>query len=162
RPPRRRRSHSRAGRSSSRATRPSDGRRGQQGLAGHGRLDVGARAGKQVQGAAGVQEAGAAHQASEFKAPQRASFFGASLGIPFRLGTGYLRYLMERVPSMSEVVVDSRDIADQASRSSKKRSKVWDYVETELVDGKEKAICRFCNIHLSNVPGQGISHLNRH
>lgn len=71
---------------------------------------------------------------------------------------------MERVSSASEMVDDSRDSisTDQSSRSSKRRAKVWDYVDSELVDGKEKAVCKYCKLHLSSVPGRGNSHLNRH
>jgi hypothetical protein len=68
---------------------------------------------------------------------------------------------MDKPPSVSEVVVDSREVADQSTLTSKKRAKVWQYVETELVDGKEKAICRYCKLHLSNENGKGTSHLNR-
>ncbi|KAJ1275864.1 hypothetical protein BS78_05G168500 [Paspalum vaginatum] len=51
---------------------------------------------------------------------------------------------------------------EQSSRSAKRRAKVWEYVDTELVDGKEKAVCKFCKTHFSSVAGQGTTHLNRH
>ena len=71
---------------------------------------------------------------------------------------------MERVSSALEMMDDSRDAmsTDQSSWSGKRRAKVWDYVDSEVVDGKEKAICKYCKIHLSSVPGRGNSHLNRH
>ena len=51
---------------------------------------------------------------------------------------------------------------DQSSRSSKKRAKVWEHIELEVVDGIEKAICKYCRTQLSLVAGKGTSHLNRH
>ncbi|XP_012700597.1 zinc finger BED domain-containing protein RICESLEEPER 2 [Setaria italica] len=62
------------------------------------------------------------------------------------------------------VEVESRDslVTDQSSRSSRKRAKVWEFVDTEVVDGKEKAICRYCKFQLSSEPGKGTTHLNRH
>ena len=34
--------------------------------------------------------------------------------------------------------------------------------ESEVVDGIEKAICKYCRAQLSLVSGKGTSHLNRH
>ncbi|XP_008656566.1 uncharacterized protein [Zea mays] len=48
---------------------------------------------------------------------------------------------MERVSSAPEM--DDVISTDQSSRSTKRRAKVWDYVDSELVDGKEKAICKY-------------------
>ena len=45
---------------------------------------------------------------------------------------------MERVSSAPEM--DDVISTDQSSRSTKRRAKVWEYVDSELVDGKEKAI----------------------
>ena len=67
---------------------------------------------------------------------------------------------MERVSSAPEM--DDVISTDQSSRSTKRRAKVWDYVDSELVDGKEKAICKYCKAHLSSVAGKGTTHLNRH
>ncbi|AQK53713.1 hypothetical protein ZEAMMB73_Zm00001d032348 [Zea mays] len=60
---------------------------------------------------------------------------------------------MERVSSAPEM--DDVISTDQSSRSTKRRAKVWDYVDSELVDGKEKAICKYCKAHLSSVAGKG-------
>ncbi|KAJ1266108.1 hypothetical protein BS78_08G125900 [Paspalum vaginatum] len=51
--------------------------------------------------------------------------------------------------------------SSQAGRQ-KEGQKSREYVDTELVDGKEKAVCKFCKTHLSSVAGQGTTHLNRH
>ncbi|KAL5647848.1 hypothetical protein ACJX0J_042203, partial [Zea mays] len=59
---------------------------------------------------------------------------------------------MERVSSAPEM--DDVISTDQSSRSTKRRAKVWDYVDSELVDGKEKAICKYCKAHLSSVAGK--------
>ena len=67
---------------------------------------------------------------------------------------------MEGVSSAPEM--DEAISTDQSSRSTKRRAKVWDYVDSELVDGKEKAICKYCKAHLSSVAGKGTTHLNRH
>ncbi|CAL5076589.1 unnamed protein product [Urochloa decumbens] len=71
---------------------------------------------------------------------------------------------MEGVSSVPEPMSESREAmsADQSSRSSKRRAKVWGYVDSEQVDGVEKAICKFCKIQLSSVAGKGTTHLNRH
>ena len=70
---------------------------------------------------------------------------------------------MDRVSSVPEMEEESHGaMSTESSRSAKKRAKVWEYVDTELVDGKEKAVCKFCKIHLSSVAGQGTTHLNRH
>ena len=42
---------------------------------------------------------------------------------------------------------------DQSSRSSKKRAKVWEHIESEVVDGIEKALCKYCRTQLSLVFG---------
>lgn len=65
---------------------------------------------------------------------------------------------------MLEISVDSRDLlsGDPPSRTSKKRAKVWEYVELETIDGKEKAVCNYCKMKLSCEHGQGTNHLNRH
>jgi hypothetical protein len=67
---------------------------------------------------------------------------------------------MERVSSAPEI--DEAASTDQSSRLTKRRAKVWDYVDTEVVDGKEKAVCKYCKVHLSSVAGKGTTHLNRH
>uniref|UniRef100_A0A804UMC6 BED-type domain-containing protein n=1 Tax=Zea mays TaxID=4577 RepID=A0A804UMC6_MAIZE len=50
---------------------------------------------------------------------------------------------MERVSSALEM--DEAASTDQSSRLTKRRAKVWDYVDTEVVDGKEKAVCKYCS-----------------
>jgi hypothetical protein len=67
---------------------------------------------------------------------------------------------MERVSSALEM--DEAVSTDQSSRLTKRRAKVWDYVDTEVVDGKEKAVCKYCKVHLSSAAGKGTTHLNRH
>ncbi|XP_066311275.1 zinc finger BED domain-containing protein RICESLEEPER 4-like [Miscanthus floridulus] len=72
---------------------------------------------------------------------------------------------MERVSSATAAEVeDSLDTisTDQPSRSGKKRAKVWAYVDSEIVDGIEKAVCKYCKLQLSSVSGKGTTHLNRH
>ena len=53
--------------------------------------------------------------------------------------------------SVPEIVVDSRDslVAGQSSRSSKRRAEVWKFDDSEVVDGREKAICKYCKRHQS-------------
>ncbi|CAO2148662.1 unnamed protein product [Urochloa humidicola] len=75
---------------------------------------------------------------------------------------------MEGVSSIPDPTPDpmseSREAmsTDQSSRSSKRRAKVWGYVDSEQVDDTEKAICKFCKVQLSSVAGKGTTHLNRH
>jgi len=72
---------------------------------------------------------------------------------------------MERVSSATTAEVeDSLDAisTDQSGRSGKKRAKVWAYVDSEIVDGIEKAVCKYCKLQLSSVSGKGTTHLNRH
>jgi len=71
---------------------------------------------------------------------------------------------MEGVSAVPELVAESHESmsTDQSSRSSKKRAKVWEHIESEVVDGIEKAICKYCRTQLSLVAGKGTSHLNRH
>jgi len=72
---------------------------------------------------------------------------------------------MERVSSATAAEVeDSLDAisTDQSGRSGKKRAKVWAYVDSEIVDGIEKAVCKYCKLQLSSVSGKGTTHLNRH
>ena len=71
---------------------------------------------------------------------------------------------MEGVSANPELVGESHEYmsTDQSSRSSKKRAKVWEHIESEVVDGIEKAICKYCRTQLSLVAGKGTSHLNRH
>ena len=75
----------------------------------------------------------------------------------------HLCYLgnMDSVP---EIVVDSRDslVADQSSQSSKRQAEVWKFVDSEVVDGREKAICKYCKLCLSSQPEKGTNHLNRY
>jgi hypothetical protein len=59
---------------------------------------------------------------------------------------------MERVSSAPEM--DEAASTDQSSRLTKRRAKVWDYVDTEVVDGKEKAVCKYCKVHLSSAAGK--------
>jgi hypothetical protein len=59
---------------------------------------------------------------------------------------------MERVSSAPEM--DETISTDQSSRSTKRRAKVWDYVDSELVDGKEKTICKYCKAHLPSIAGK--------
>nr|ACG48864.1 hypothetical protein [Zea mays] len=49
---------------------------------------------------------------------------------------------MEGVSSAPEM--DEAISTDQSSRSTKRRAKVWDHVDSELIDGKEKAVCKYC------------------
>jgi len=53
---------------------------------------------------------------------------------------------MEGVSANPELVGESLESmsTDQSSRSSKKRAKVWEHIESEVVDGIEKAICKYC------------------
>ncbi|PWZ38286.1 hypothetical protein Zm00014a_041422 [Zea mays] len=67
---------------------------------------------------------------------------------------------MEGVSSAPEM--DEAISTDQSSRSTKRRAKVWDHVDSELIDGKEKAVCKYCKAHLSSAAGKGTTHLNRH
>jgi molybdenum cofactor biosynthesis enzyme MoaA len=60
-------------------------------------------------------------------------------------------------PEMNEAIS-----TDQSSRSTKRRAKVWDHADSELIDGKEKAVCKYCKAHLSSAVGKGTTHLNRH
>ena len=69
---------------------------------------------------------------------------------------------MERVSSATAAEVEDAISTYQSGRSRKKRSKVWAYVDTELIDGVEKAVCKYCKLQLSSVPGKGTTHLNRH
>ncbi|CAO2168766.1 unnamed protein product, partial [Urochloa humidicola] len=71
---------------------------------------------------------------------------------------------MEGGSSIPDPMSESREAmsTDQSSRSSKRRAKVWGYVDSEQVDGIEKAVCKFCKIQLSSVAGKGTTHLNRH
>jgi hypothetical protein len=39
---------------------------------------------------------------------------------------------------------------------------VWDHIDSELLDRKEKAVYKFCKLHLSSAKGKGTTHLNRH
>uniref|UniRef100_J3LQG6 BED-type domain-containing protein n=1 Tax=Oryza brachyantha TaxID=4533 RepID=J3LQG6_ORYBR len=71
-------------------------------------------------------------------------------------------HTMERAISTSGVLVDSLTVDLSLQRSHKKRARIWEHIETELIDGKEKAICKFCKLKLSSEPGQGTNHLNRH
>jgi hypothetical protein len=56
---------------------------------------------------------------------------------------------MEGASSIPKLAADSRDAmsTDQSSRSSKKRAKVWEFVESEVVNGIDKAICKFCRLN---------------
>ena len=69
---------------------------------------------------------------------------------------------MERVSSATATEVEDAISTDQSGRSGKKRAKVWAYVDTKLIDGVEKAVCKYCKLQLSSVPGKGTTHLNRH
>ncbi|CAL5087138.1 unnamed protein product [Urochloa decumbens] len=71
---------------------------------------------------------------------------------------------MEGISSVPDPMAESHEAmsVDQSSRSSKRRAKVWGYVDSEQADGIEKAVCKFCKIHLSSVAGKGTTHLNRH
>ncbi|KAG2619999.1 hypothetical protein PVAP13_3NG155001 [Panicum virgatum] len=70
--------------------------------------------------------------------------------------------IMERVSSATATEVEDAISIDQSGRSGKKRAKVWAYIDTELIDGVEKAVCKYCKLQLSSVPGKGTTHLNRH
>ena len=84
------------------------------------------------------------------------------------ISDGFLQYHywleMEGVSANPELVGESHESmsTDQSSRSSKKRAKVWEHIESEVVDGIEKAICKYCRAQLSLVSEKGTSHLNRH
>jgi molybdenum cofactor biosynthesis enzyme MoaA len=69
---------------------------------------------------------------------------------------------MERVSSATAVEVEDAMSTDQSSRSGKKRAKVWAYVDSEIINGIEKAVCKYCKLQLSSVSGKGTTHLNRH
>ena len=49
----------------------------------------------------------------------------------------------------------------QASQP-KRRAKVWDYVDSKVLDGRDKIICKYCKLHLYSIPRRCNSHLNRH
>ena len=68
---------------------------------------------------------------------------------------------MERV-SLATAAAEVEDAmsTDQSGRSGKKRAKVWAYVDTEFIDGVEKAVCKYCKFQLSSVPGKGTTHSN--
>jgi len=56
---------------------------------------------------------------------------------------------MERVSSATAAEVeDSLDAIStyQSGRPGKKRAKVWAYVDSEIVDGIEKPICKYCKL----------------
>ena len=56
---------------------------------------------------------------------------------------------MERVSSATAAEVeDSLDAIStyQSGRPGKKRAKVWAYVDSEIVDGIEKAVCKYCKL----------------
>ena len=53
---------------------------------------------------------------------------------------------MERVSSATAAEVEDAISTDQSGRSRKKRAKVWAYVDTELIDGVEKAFCKYCKL----------------
>jgi len=69
---------------------------------------------------------------------------------------------MERASSATAAEVEDAMSTDQSGRSGKKRAKVWGYLDTEFIDGVEKAVCKYCKFHVSSVPGQGTTHLKRH
>jgi hypothetical protein len=71
---------------------------------------------------------------------------------------------MEGVSAVPELVVESHESmsTDQSSWSSKRRAKVWEHIESEVVDGIEKAIYKYCRVQLSSVAVKGTSHLNKH
>jgi hypothetical protein len=69
---------------------------------------------------------------------------------------------MERVSSATAVEVEGAMSTDQSGRSGKKRAKVWAYVDSEIIDGIEKAVCKYCKLQLSSVSGKGTTHLNGH
>ncbi|ONM63130.1 Pleiotropic drug resistance ABC transporter family protein [Zea mays] len=86
---------------------------------------------------------------SPVAAPQQLAFFSG--------------VAMERVSSAPEM--DEAASTDQSSRLTKRRAKVWDYVDTEVVDGKEKAVCKYCKVHLSSAAGKALKYkaaLNRY
>ena len=59
---------------------------------------------------------------------------------------------MERVSSATAAAeVEDAISTDQSGRSGKKRAKVWAYVDTEFVDGVEKAVYKYCKLQLSSV-----------
>ena len=72
---------------------------------------------------------------------------------------GFLQYHywleMEGVSAVPELVGESHESmsTDQSSRLSKKRAKVWEHIESEVVDGIEKALCKYCRTQLSLVFG---------
>ena len=73
--------------------------------------------------------------------------------------------IVKRVSSATTAEVeDSLDAisTDQSGRPGKKRAKVWAYVDSEIVDGIEKVVCKYCKLQLSSVSGKGTTHLNRH
>jgi hypothetical protein len=72
---------------------------------------------------------------------------------------------MERVSSaIAAEVENSLDAisTDQSGRSGKNRAKVWAYVDSEIIDGIEKDVYKYCKLRLSSVSGKGTTHLNRH
>ena len=70
---------------------------------------------------------------------------------------------MEGVSAVPELVAESHESmsTDQSSRSSKKRAKFWEHIESEVVDEIKK--WQFANtVGLSYLlPGKWTSHLNR-
>ena len=57
--------------------------------------------------------------------------------------------IVKRVSSATTVEVeDSLDAisTDQSDRPGKKRAKVWAYVDSEIVDGIEKVVCKYCKL----------------
>lgn len=44
----------------------------------------------------------------------------------------------------------------------RKGARVWEHIESYFIDGKEKAIYKYCKLKLSSEPGQGTNHLSRH
>ena len=62
-----------------------------------------------------------------------------------------------------EMVDDSHDpmSTDDSSWSTKRRDKVWDYVDSKVLDGRDKVICKYCKLHLYSIPRRCNSHLNR-
>ena len=88
--------------------------------------------------------------------------------LPPLISDGFLQYHyrleMEGVLANPELVGESHESmsTNESSRSSKKRAKVWEHIESEVVDAIEKAIYKYCSAQLSLVSGKGTSHLNRH
>jgi hypothetical protein len=49
---------------------------------------------------------------------------------------------MERVSSATATKLEDAISTNQSGRSGKKRAKVWAYVDSKIIDGIEKVVCK--------------------